>query len=100
MLLFVLGMAQDLFYFVFFSLLFRGGAGLEFVVSTTTMAFPRAVASASVLFATSGCCSSAWSGPLGIGVSSSAGVVLGALVLGSALSSTSYSGTIVWPLVC
>ena len=75
------------------------GGCLEFVVSATTMAFPRAVASASVLYATSDCCSSAWSDPLGAEVSPSVGLVLGALVLGSALFSTSYSGTVVWPLV-
>ena len=59
-----------------------GGAGLEFVVSATTMAFPRAAASVSVLYATSGCCSSAWSSSLGAKVSTSAGLVLekGALV--------------------
>ena len=77
-----------------------GGARPEIVVSATTMAFPRAVASASVFCANSGCCSSARSGSLGAKVSASAGLVLGAFVLCSAVFSTSCSGTEVGLLVC
>ena len=72
------------------------GAGPEFAASAITMAFPRAVASANMLCAiTSGYCFSVWSVPLGAEVSPSVGLVLGALVLGLALTSTSCSGTVV-----